>query len=143
MKSNEVQCRSFCALTMGRTTRLPDPLPPRAFAHIRPEDWLPVLSEKVDGPADAGSAIAVSAHIDDVPLQVLPGREREFSHFVSKVIFGTQGALAGVQGVAAVAVRVNGLPFTNGHDGKMELTGLPFEGSVGVGKKSMWPLPMN
>ncbi|KAI0658184.1 hypothetical protein C8Q70DRAFT_918182 [Cubamyces menziesii] len=122
---------------------LPDPLPPRAFAHIRPEDWLPALSEKVDGPEDAGSAVAVSAHIDDVPLQVLPGREREFSNFVSKVIFGTQGALAGVQGVAAVAVRVNGLPFANGHDGEMELTGLPFEGSVRIGKKSMWPLPMD
>ena len=60
-----------------------------------------------------------------------------------KVIFGTQGALAGVQGVAAVAVRVNGLPFANGHDGEMELTGLPFEGSVRIGKKSMWPLPMD
>ncbi|KAI0356755.1 hypothetical protein OH77DRAFT_1422952 [Trametes cingulata] len=114
---------------------LPDPLPPRAFAHIRPDDWLPADCEPAQSPEGAGSTVAVSAHIVDVPLEVLAGREREFSNFVSKVIFGTQGALAGVQGVAAVAARVNGLPFANGHDGEMELTGLPFQGSVRIGKK--------
>ncbi|KAI9070310.1 hypothetical protein FKP32DRAFT_1639970, partial [Trametes sanguinea] len=115
---------------------LPDPLPPRAFAHIRPDDWLPADCVPVKGPEDAGSTVAVSAHIIDVPLEVLPGREREFSNFVSKVIFGTQGALAGVQGEAAVAARVHGLPFANGRDGEMELTGLPFQGSVRIGKKT-------
>ncbi|KAI0760888.1 hypothetical protein BD413DRAFT_593969 [Trametes elegans] len=119
------------------TKPLPDPLPPRAFAHILPEDWLPADCVPAEAPEGAGSTVAVSAHIVDVPLQVLPGREREFSNFVSKVIFGTQGALAGVQGVAAVAVRVNGLPFANGHDGEMELTGLPFHGNVRIGKKSV------
>ncbi|CDO77356.1 hypothetical protein BN946_scf184787.g5 [Trametes cinnabarina] len=114
---------------------LPDPLPPRAFAHIRPDDWLPADCVSVEGPEDAGSTVSVSAHIVDVPLEVLPGREREFSNFVSKVIFGTQGALAGVQGEAAVAARVHGLPFANGRDGEMELTGLPFQGSVRIGKK--------
>ncbi|TFK89417.1 hypothetical protein K466DRAFT_486948 [Polyporus arcularius HHB13444] len=117
------------------TQPLPDPLPPRAFAHIVPDDWLPADCHSVDGPPGSGSTVAVTAEIEDVPLQVLPGREREFSDFVSKVIFGTQGALAGVQGVAAVAVRVEGLPFANGRDGEMELSGLPFQGSVRIGKK--------
>ncbi|KAH9944882.1 hypothetical protein B0H21DRAFT_744960 [Amylocystis lapponica] len=116
---------------------LPDPLPDRAFAHIRPDDWLPAESEPCEGAPGDGSAVEVTAKIVDVPLQVLPGREREFSNFVTKVIFGPQGALAGVQGVAAVSVRVQGLPFENGKDGEMELTGLPFQGSVLIGKRAM------
>ncbi|PIL28659.1 hypothetical protein GSI_08702 [Ganoderma sinense ZZ0214-1] len=116
---------------------LPDPLPPRAFAHIVPDDWVPAECREVESAPGYGSTVAVSAEIVDIPLEVLPGREREFSNFVSKVIFGSQGALAGVQGVAAVAVRVEGLPFTSGRDPEMELSGLPFQGSVRIGKKSM------
>ncbi len=67
------------------TKPLPDPLPPGAFAHIVPEDWLPAECHPVEGPAGSGSAVAVSAQIVDVPLEVLPGRQREFSDFVSKV----------------------------------------------------------
>ena len=119
------------------TRPLPDPLPPRAFAHIVPDDWVPALCREVESAPDAGSTVAVSAEIVDIPLEVLPGREREFSNFVSKVIFGSQGALAGVQGVAAVAVRVEGLPFASGRDPEMELSGLPFQGSVRIGKKKM------
>jgi len=95
------------------------------------------MSEPTESEDGEGSAVAVSANIVDVPLEVLPGREREFSNFVSKVIFGPQGAVAGVQGVAAVAVHVHGLPFENGRDGEMELTGLPFQGSVRIGKRIM------
>ncbi|PCH36932.1 hypothetical protein WOLCODRAFT_167215 [Wolfiporia cocos MD-104 SS10] len=116
---------------------LPDPLPPRAFAHIRPDNWLPSLSEPSESGEGEGSAVSVEAKIVDVPLEVLPGREREFSNFVSKVVFGSQGALAGVQGVAAVAVNVHGLPFENGRDSEMELTGLPFQGSVRIGKRTL------
>lgn len=64
---------------------LPDPLPERAFAHIRPEDWLPALSEPGESGPGEGTVVNVSASIVDVPLEVLPGREREFSNFVSKV----------------------------------------------------------
>ena len=53
------------------------------------------------------------------------------------MVFGTDGALAGLQGEAAVAVRVNGLPFENGRDSEMHLTGLPFKGNVRIGKRSM------
>jgi hypothetical protein len=64
---------------------IPDPLPERAFAHIRPGEWLDALSVPIDSPDDGGSAVAVSAKLVDVPLEVLPGRQRQFSSFVSKV----------------------------------------------------------
>ena len=53
----------------------------------------------------------------------------------SQVIFGTHGALAGVQGVASVTVRVAGLPLGDDNAGEMELDGLPFRGSVHIGKR--------
>lgn len=55
--------------------------------------------------------------------------------FVVKVIFGAHGATAGVQGVASVTVLINGLPLSNDDGGEMELDGLPFQGSVHIGKK--------
>jgi hypothetical protein len=67
---------------------LPDPLPPRAFGHILPDDWLDAQSVPLDDDEQEdgqGTAIAVTSHFTDVPLQVLPGREREFRDFVSKV----------------------------------------------------------
>ncbi|KAG6816819.1 hypothetical protein H0H87_002662 [Tephrocybe sp. NHM501043] len=113
---------------------LPDPLPEGAFGHIRPEDWLKAHSARDTSEKNEGAAYAVTAKIVDVPLQVLPGRQKEFSNFVSKVVFGSEGAIAGILGTAAVAARVRGLPLS-GHDGEMELAGLPFRGSVRVGKK--------
>jgi hypothetical protein len=64
---------------------LPEPLPERAFGRIRPTDWLNAISVPLDSDDGEGSAVAVSAKIVDVPLDVLPGREREFSDFVGKV----------------------------------------------------------
>jgi hypothetical protein len=66
---------------------LPDPLPEGAFAHIRPEDWLPALSVPMppDDEAADGSAVAVSAQIVDVPLAILPGREHLARAFLGKV----------------------------------------------------------
>ncbi|THH23268.1 hypothetical protein EUX98_g7906 [Antrodiella citrinella] len=95
---------------------LPSPLPPRALAHIRPDDWLPMISIPVEGDDEEGTTVEV-----DVPLQVLEGREKEFRIFVGKVIFSSGGA-PGVQGTAAVGVRINGLPFKHGEGGEMELT---------------------
>lgn len=63
---------------------LPDPLPERAFGHIRPEDWLEATSVQVDA-GDEGSTFAVTADMVDVPLEVLPGRQKQFSNFISKV----------------------------------------------------------
>lgn len=67
------------------THPLPDPLPERAFAHIKPDHWLVADSVPVRGNINEGSAVRVSAKIVDVPLEVLPGREHEFRSFVRKV----------------------------------------------------------
>ncbi|TRM59260.1 hypothetical protein BD626DRAFT_157566 [Schizophyllum amplum] len=118
---------------------LPDPLPERAFGRLQPEDWIPADStpdDKGEGEEDEGSALAVRAEIVDVPLEVLPGRQKEFSNFVSKVIFGTGGATAGILGTTAVGVSVHGLPvMDDGKQSEMNLRGLPFRGNVKVGKK--------
>ena len=66
---------------------LPDPLPERAFGHIRPKDWLPSVSEPIELQEEEGSAYAISAKVVDVPLEVLPGRQKEFTNFVTKVCF--------------------------------------------------------
>jgi len=126
---------------------LPTPLPERAFARIRPDDWLPSQSVPLDaipGEGPGASSYAVTAKVEDVPLEVLPGREHLLRSFVAKVLFDRRGALAGVQGVAAVAASIDGLPVRDdpenggeGEQGIVELTGLPFQGSFRVGKKNM------
>lgn len=60
-----------------------------------------------------------------------------------KVVFGSHGATAGIQGVVAVSVKVQGLPYSGpGDGGEMELQGLPVKGSFRVGKKGIWSLGM-
>jgi hypothetical protein len=54
------------------------------------------------------------------------GRERLASDFLGKVVWGC-GALAGVQGTAAVIARIGG------GEGEVELEGLPFKGEVRIG----------
>lgn len=66
---------------------LPDPVPDRAFAHIRPDAWLPAVSVPAEPEDGTGAVYAISARVVDVPLQVLPGRQKEFSNFVGKVCF--------------------------------------------------------
>ena len=46
---------------------LPDPLPERAFGHIRPKDWLPSVSEPIEL-EEEGSAYTISAKV--VPVDV-------------------------------------------------------------------------
>ncbi|KAL5478543.1 hypothetical protein ACEPAI_2727 [Sanghuangporus weigelae] len=121
---------------------LPSPLPKRAFARIRPNDWLPAQCSLI--PDSNNSAYDVTAQVVDVPLEVLPGRDNLLRSFISKVLFsGREGALAGVNGTAAVGVAVAGLPVEDDKDeeeeGKhvFELTGLPLSGTVRVGRKSL------
>lgn len=64
---------------------LPDPLPERAFAHIRPDDWIASTSVQVVADQGDGTTVEVLAKVADVPLEVLPGRDREFRSFVGKV----------------------------------------------------------
>jgi hypothetical protein len=146
---------------------LPSPLPPRAFARVRPSVWLPTMSAPTTPRRDwnerANTTLSITAWFSDVPFEVLPGREREFRNFVTKVIFGAgDGAVAGIDGVAAVGVRVDGLSIgqeadadgdkdrdavmvggerraegegSSGSGAGIVLTGLPFHGSLRVGKK--------
>jgi hypothetical protein len=140
---------------------LPSPLPPRAFARVRPTAWLPTMSAPTSPRRDwnerGNTTLSVTAWFSDVPFEVLPGRDREFRNFVAKVIFGPgEGAVAGIDGVAAVGVRVDGLSIGQERDGDgdgilaggrrraeyedgtgagMVLEGLPFQGSVKVGRK--------
>jgi hypothetical protein len=118
---------------------LPDPLPERAFGHIRPKDWLPSVSEPIELGEEEGSAYTISARVVDVPLEVLPGREREFSNFIRKLIFGSKAAVAGILGSAAVTVAIDGLPLhTPGRQvGEIVLSGLPFQGRFLVGKNTL------
>ncbi|KAG1737542.1 uncharacterized protein EDB91DRAFT_482590 [Suillus paluster] len=117
---------------------LPDPLPERAFGRIRPEDWLEATSIQVDA-EEEGSIFAVTADMVDVPLEVLPGRQKHFSNFISKVIFGAHGALAGLQGATDVGVHILGLPFRDHEDATtgMDLLDLPFQGSVRIAMKDL------
>lgn len=57
-----------------------------------------------------------------------------------QVIFGTDGAVAGIRGSAGVTVAVRGLPLggTGRATGQIDLFGLPFHGSVRVGKKGLF-----
>lgn len=141
---------------------LPSPLPPRAFARVRPSAWLPTMSVPTSPRRDwnerGNTTLSITAWFSDVPFEVLPGREREFRNFVAKVIFGPgDGAVAGLDGVAAVGVRIDGLSIGQEPDGDGDgdgvvaggrraededasgagivLTGLPFQGSVRVGRK--------
>jgi hypothetical protein len=118
---------------------LPYPLPPRAFAHIRPSHWLPASSAPDERGGDAddeehGTAIAITSPFVDVPLMVLPGRQREFSEFVGKIVFGRGAALAGLQGHVSVHSTIPGLPAGNDAVRGVVLDRLPFEGNVYIGK---------
>lgn len=83
---------------------LPDPLPDRAFARIRPDEWLiakTLPNDSEEDPADIeeegwiivdyedgeeeGWSAVVTADIHNVPLQILPGRDGQFRSFLSKV----------------------------------------------------------
>lgn len=72
----------------AETLPLPDPVPDHAFAHIKPHDWLDALSEpddNKDAEEEEGLAYSVGVKFVDVTLEVLPGRQKEFSDFVRKV----------------------------------------------------------
>ncbi|CAE6435996.1 unnamed protein product [Rhizoctonia solani] len=118
---------------------LPRPLPPNAFARIRPDSWIIAHTETSDNQrgGDENQGVWVHAQVNDVPLDVLPGRDAELRAFIRKVLFNPSGARAGVAGISAVAARVGGLVVGSKESGELEMYGLPLRGETRVGKKSL------
>ncbi|WVF66280.1 hypothetical protein IAT40_001020 [Kwoniella sp. CBS 6097] len=102
-------------------------LPPKAFGHINPEEFLNSTTSPSGDPRFPHRLI-VSAPLSNVDLDILPGRDGVLSEFVSKVVF-KGGAQAGVKGIASVRVKITGV------DGTVRLDGLPVRGEFWVGKQ--------
>jgi hypothetical protein len=105
------------------------PYPARAFGRIRPEQYLPSETAKSD---TENGILLVRAPIHDVPIEVLQGRDKIMSDFVSKIIF-RGGARAGIKGVASVNVAVGGL------ESSLQLKRVPVRGEFIVGKPRLPP----
>ncbi|KLT41646.1 hypothetical protein CC85DRAFT_286302 [Cutaneotrichosporon oleaginosum] len=107
----------------------PDPRnPPQgAFARIHPSHFLHSTTVRSDDPATP-DALVVRAPFENVPLDVLEGRESIFRAFVSKVIF-KGGASAGIGGVVDVRADLG-----VGED--IEIGDLPVTGDFWVGRSA-------
>jgi len=111
---------------------LPSPLPPTTFARIRPRYWLDSKSVVEPDRSSPGKTVTmVTAHLKDVPLEILPHRDAVFRGFIQKVIF-KGSAVAGVRGNAAVGATIEGLALANGTE--MELRNIPFEGAFTISR---------
>jgi len=108
-----------------------DDLPPRAFGHIHPDDFLDATSTLSTDPAHP-RRLVVRAPMTDIPLDILPGRDAILRGFVSKLVF-KGGAMAGISGGASVRVTLIGI------DGKVMLSDLPVSGEVWVGRPKKKP----
>ena len=57
------------------------------------------------------------------------------------MVFSSDGAIAGIQGVVAVSLIVHGLPYSSPEKhGEIEFHGLPVKGSVRIGRKALLTL---
>lgn len=105
----------------------PDDPPPRAFGHIQPEEFLDAETSPSSDP-EFPYRLIVRAPLYDIPVDVLPGRDKVLSDFVGKVVF-RGGAQAGVKGTASVRVELKGI------DGRVRLDNLPVKGEFWVGRQ--------
>ncbi|OCF71343.1 hypothetical protein I204_07970 [Kwoniella mangroviensis CBS 8886] len=99
--------------------------PPKAFGHIRPTDYLNSTTTRGEN-----GRLIVRAPLNQVDLDILPGRDGVLSEFISKIVF-KGGALAGVKGIASVGVEIMGV------NGKVRLDNLPVRGEFWVGKQRL------
>ncbi|KZT50536.1 hypothetical protein CALCODRAFT_488623 [Calocera cornea HHB12733] len=77
-------------------------------------------------PTTQDANLTLTAPLEDVPVLILPGREKEFRAFVQKLIFN-RAAWAGVKGKCAVWARVAGL-------GQVAVRDVDVEGGSRVGR---------
>lgn len=101
--------------------------PARAFGRIKPDSYLLSTSERYVNP-EHPDWIVVKAPMEDIPVEILHGRDGVMRAFVSKVVF-KGGALAGIKGEADVKVKVKGV------GGEIKLGGLPVRGEVWIGRQ--------
>jgi hypothetical protein len=104
-----------------------DDYPSNAFGHIRPDEWLKATSERYSNP-EHPDWITVQAPMEDIPIEILKGRDGIMRGFVRKIVF-KGGALAGIKGSADVQVQLKGVR------GEVGLEGLPVKGEVWVGRQ--------
>ncbi|KAG8871956.1 hypothetical protein FRB97_008175 [Tulasnella sp. 331] len=117
---------------------LPNPLPERAWARIRPTRWLNATSEPAPDPTSPGKNLTlVTSPFENLPLQLLPGRNAVFRKFVEKIVF-KGSAIAGMRGLAAVRVNMDGLVLSDGGGHGMEIKGIPLEGAFEIRRGSVW-----
>ncbi|KAG9023946.1 hypothetical protein FRB95_012296 [Tulasnella sp. JGI-2019a] len=113
---------------------LPDPLPERAWGRIRPKLWLNATSEPAPDPTSPGKNLTlVTSPFENLPLQLLPGRNAVFRQFVQKLVF-KGSAVAGMRGVTAVRVDLEGLVLSDGDGHGMEIKGIALEGAFEIRK---------
>jgi hypothetical protein len=99
--------------------------PARAFGRIHPPDYLESTTESHP---TIPHFLIVRAPLDNVDLDILPGRDAVLSDFVGKVVF-RGGALAGVKGTADVKLELGGV------NGQVAVEDLPVLGEFWVGKQ--------
>jgi hypothetical protein len=99
----------------------------RAFGHIRPDEYLESTTSKGDDVFNP-YRLVVRAPIDNVPVDILPGKDRILRDFVRKIVF-RGGASAGIDGNASVSAEIKGVK------GTVELHDLPVRGETWVGRK--------
>ena len=79
-------------------------IPAKAFGRIHPGEFLASTTMPSRDPLHPHRRV-IRAPLNNVPLDVLRGRDSELSDFVSKVVF-KGGAQAGIRGSASVRVKV-------------------------------------
>jgi hypothetical protein len=105
-----------------------DEYPEGAFGHINPEEYLNATTYKGLDP-EFPNRLTVRAPLEDVPVEILPGRGRLLAGFMRKVVF-KGGAVAGVSGTADAKVIMKGVK------GKVALE-LPILGETWVGRQGL------
>ncbi|GAA5893901.1 hypothetical protein JCM6882_003123 [Rhodosporidiobolus microsporus] len=104
----------------------PSPLPPNAFARMRPSSSMPATTTHIPANSTHPARTLVSALFVDAPLYLLPGRGDVLRRFVGKVVFGGK-ARASMGGRTSVRVGVEGF-------GEVSLQEIPIEAAFNVGR---------
>ena len=98
----------------------------KPFGHIKPEEYLNSTTSKGEDVFNP-DRLTVRAPIENVPVQILQGKDRVLSDFVRRIVF-KGGALAGIDGNASVIAQITGVRHS------VQLDDLPVRGETWVGR---------